>query len=110
MANFNAQNKVDRTPAHTLEVGTIVVHNYTTFCHGTITGYAPDGAYHVYFPTDMAPNMPKYQANTVEATQNRTRTLTAGSGFFVSKHKSFASIRELQRKYRQKGAALEMLA
>lgn len=107
MATFNVNNNVARTLSHKLEVGTIVVHNYTTFCHGVITGYAPDGAYNVYFPADMAPMMPKYQANTEEARNARTRTLTADKGFFVSKHKSFGAIRDLQRKYKLKGAALE---
>ncbi|SOK58828.1 hypothetical protein [Yersinia phage fHe-Yen9-03] len=109
MANFNKDNSVLRTAAHTLKVGTIVVHNYTTFCHGVIVSYAKNGDYNVYFPEDMAPAMPKYQANTEEARANRTRTLTSRTGFFVSKHKSFPAIRELQRQYRLKGTALEAL-
>lgn len=88
------------TKAKVLAIGTVVVHNYTTFSHGTIVKHLFGNTYEVYFPEDMAPALPKYQANTDEAVLNRIRTITFGTGFFISKHKSFESIRNLQRKYR----------
>lgn len=94
------------TSVQSLPLGTVVVHNYGEFTHGVICGYVGD-AYKVYFTADMSPATPKYQANTAECHSARIRTITHGKGFFVSRYPSLSAVREAQRKYKNRGLALE---
>ena len=89
-----------------LPVGTVVVHNYGEFTHGVVVGYK-DNAYLVYFSADMSPMIPKYQTNTDEAFKARTRIITLGKGFFVSRFKSMTEVRMAQLKYKNRGTNLE---
>lgn len=103
VATGNVQN-INKLP-----IGTVVVHNYGEFTHGVIVGYE-GSAYKVYFSADMSPMLTKYQANTNEAVLARTRIITHGKGFFVSRFKSIIAVRTAQRKYKNRGMDLESAA
>ena len=94
------------TAVERLQVGTVVVHNYGEFTHGTIIE-DKGNAYVVYFPADMSPLTPKYQANTTEAHAARQRTITLGKGFFVSRFKTLNEVRAAQELCKRMGRDLE---
>jgi hypothetical protein len=89
-----------------LALGTVVVHNYGEFTHGVIVDYT-EMAYVVYFPADMSPKTPKYMDESEQSIANRTRTITLGKGFFVSRFKTIDDVRAAREHYKLTGSALE---
>lgn len=90
-----------------IAASTVVVHNYAEFTHGIILEHLHNNTYRVYFPADMSPKTAKYQASTADAYANRTRTITFGKGFFISRFKTIDDVRTAQAYYKRTGLALE---
>lgn len=86
-----------------LEVGTVVVHNYGEFTHGTVVKHINQGMYEVFFPVENCPNTDKYKNNI----KSRVRTLRLNAGFFVSRFDSLEAVKKAQAKYKVSGTLLE---
>ncbi|AQW88538.1 hypothetical protein pEaSNUABM50_00012 [Erwinia phage pEa_SNUABM_50] len=88
-----------------LPIGTVVVHNYGEFTHGTIVSHVAGDMYEVFFPVENCPQTAKYLTDV----NSRVRKIRLNAGFFISRFNSLAAVKIAQKKYKKSGLKLESI-